>query len=1280
MTVPIMTSPSNSPTSHNYVTTHNGTYALAAYPKILHSSILSCLKSGRPVSFEPLSSLDLLEYIGAEGNRSIEDLVKQVGHAIENEIFLENHAIVIKNFHKSPSWPKSRSKEGQESQKPKRESTFSSDSNLFSNTGLQKIEEMQCPKIAAGIDFSKNYCSISLGGSCGRVKHFEEVDFSLDFLKENYSEVKIRPRDVSIREDWPEISLGLYIDHLQGKKRLVSTSSGSSKRSHKGKTSTEDNSCNNPSLTSTHSTYGIYGKDLSCPSEWANFLRLLIPDEWLIKGGSDLMRFMPTNDQPECLMIYIGDAGTRTPGHLDLCASIGHNLMIHVEGSEDFDYAPIENLVAPSPRNAINSEGFSLEEAKKVCQKNTPIVSPGYALWFIIDPRDRQLASDYWAAYCPKASRLLPSNTNEYVSLDELNFLSESNYFSHSMNALALDATFLPIEYLVNAPFKVLVHAQSLGDFVILPGNAPHQVLNLGSTATSKIAWNRITPTTLINFLTDGRVERECIEKKIKCLERDFEKVKSLERNGKREYLEKDGYREDRYRDTSKEYYYREDYKRNLESRYRDSKELKEYNDFRHSFHSMDIDTTDQQLQFYRRLLNTFDFTLGHVTGYHTLGKQEVYRMKTIAFYALSEYCRPDFFVLKCCCSGLRYESNLIKSDSNKVITAAVASYKSDLRMLTELASFLAFEEMIPGYEFPTNDTFYDPFRIFSNSPTEGFHNIKYADVVPSNTECVLRAGYDDRQISLEGRYLKTHSYSCDFCKCDIFNRFFHCSRPHEDILDSNGDSGHFLDLCVRCVALGRTCRHIESLEMRVVDSTMLINLQIAILKANHLLLKLGNLASNSALSSNSSLACHLSGKFLDLPAAAVTLQDVARFRRENYSEWQTKLHRFPITAFAFTIFVSRSFLRERQNNCKNMQKINSFLTQAKLIAEKSVSSMDEGLRIFLNNTIGTFRDQYFPECIQCCCPKSEKRMGSQIPYPPKLMIKANGNWLCEECLFNNFQVDFYRLIQSRKLENNSLFLGTHPTTICQYIGRNTDHIILDPFSFCTIPDPTNRGHSWLGISAFDKYLLQVQVIYEHLLKTELFRNNPFYFPTTLSTTSLEDHEIFLASVINTVTFKRESFFTIPKFFQACPQIATYRYLNDAQLLDYITVQKLYLERVGKEEGAHENARTEDTRYLEGQNGEATVNNKRRKNKIQEMISPSKYSSPTYSTLELKEHKNQRSKNEPKITSSLKRTKSLSRPTIYHSRKTRNAATAETTFTESTQGNPLKLMPILSPR
>lgn len=79
----------------------------------------------------------------------------------------------------------------------------------------------------------------------------------------------------------------------------------------------------------------LYGKDLSCPEEWkAAILSKIMPEDLKMKGPNDLLGFLPVEMQPECLMAYIGGDGTLTPCHVDLCGSVGHNILVH-QSTED---------------------------------------------------------------------------------------------------------------------------------------------------------------------------------------------------------------------------------------------------------------------------------------------------------------------------------------------------------------------------------------------------------------------------------------------------------------------------------------------------------------------------------------------------------------------------------------------------------------------------------------------------------------------------------------------------------------------------------------------------------------------------------------------------------------------------------------------------------------------------------------------------------------------------------------------------------------------------------
>jgi hypothetical protein len=63
--------------------------------------------------------------------------------------------------------------------------------------------------------------------------------------------------------------------------------------------------------------------------------------------------------------------------------------------------------------------------------------------------------------------------------------------------SLCYQSFVVPEELFLSAPFPVYRTEQRVGDFVLVPSQCLHQVKNNGGR-TTKIAWNRITPDSLI--------------------------------------------------------------------------------------------------------------------------------------------------------------------------------------------------------------------------------------------------------------------------------------------------------------------------------------------------------------------------------------------------------------------------------------------------------------------------------------------------------------------------------------------------------------------------------------------------------------------------------------------------------------------------------------------------------------------------------------------------------------------------------------------------------------
>ena len=212
----------------------------------------------------------------------------------------------------------------------------------------------------------------------------------------------------------------------------------------------------------------IYLKDIDCPEVWHDKLKEQIPasvfylnDSTGDTGGpgstyeanpngpggrngrgaaraGDLMSCLPPKMRADNMMCYIGHEGTYTPAHREMCASLGHNLMVETSGALDDDGKPAK---------------------------------PGSSIWFMTETKDRHLVSEYW--------------------------------LSTLGHDIEVEGHFAQINAWKAAPFKTYIVEQKVGDFILIPPLAPHQVWNRG-TRTMKAAWNRTTVETLEMALNEA--------------------------------------------------------------------------------------------------------------------------------------------------------------------------------------------------------------------------------------------------------------------------------------------------------------------------------------------------------------------------------------------------------------------------------------------------------------------------------------------------------------------------------------------------------------------------------------------------------------------------------------------------------------------------------------------------------------------------------------------------------------------------------------------------------
>lgn len=114
-------------------------------------------------------------------------------------------------------------------------------------------------------------------------------------------------------------------------------------------------------------------------------------------------------------------------------------------------------------------EGTYTPAHKEMCaslgQNMMVHTSPGASsVWFMTASEDRDIVAEYWLGG-----------------------------LGHDIE---VEAHFASIDSFKEAPFPVYIVEQKVGDYILVPPLAPHQVWNRGE-ATMKVAWNRTTPETL---------------------------------------------------------------------------------------------------------------------------------------------------------------------------------------------------------------------------------------------------------------------------------------------------------------------------------------------------------------------------------------------------------------------------------------------------------------------------------------------------------------------------------------------------------------------------------------------------------------------------------------------------------------------------------------------------------------------------------------------------------------------------------------------------------------
>lgn len=281
--------------------------------------------------------------------------------------------------------------------------------------------------------------------------------FSKQWLEDNLGTKHEKVRDIPNGVDIP-MTLGHYLRSMDQLTKMFSSSKGSYKDERRQR---------------------LYMKDIDCPDAWADHLKQVMPESVYYlndciesrTGGDGAIR--EANEYGQ--MRYgkgvapAGDLMSSLPPEmraLNMMCYIGH------EGT----YTPAHREMCASLGQNIMVEASEGGRGEKA----------GSSIWFMTETSERELVSEY--------------------------FLS---MLGHDIE---VEKHFAQVNAWKKAPFNVWVVEQKVGDLILIPPLAPHQVWNRG-TRTIKAAWNRTTVDTLELAIHEAlpRARMVCRDEQYKC-------------------------------------------------------------------------------------------------------------------------------------------------------------------------------------------------------------------------------------------------------------------------------------------------------------------------------------------------------------------------------------------------------------------------------------------------------------------------------------------------------------------------------------------------------------------------------------------------------------------------------------------------------------------------------------------------------------------------------------------------------------------------------------------
>ncbi|MCJ1295153.1 hypothetical protein MMC34_006714 [Xylographa carneopallida] len=212
----------------------------------------------------------------------------------------------------------------------------------------------------------------------------------------------------------------------------------------------------------------IYLKDIDCPSVWHDKLKEQIPPGvfYLNDGTGEVGGPGSVNEPNPHGLGLRKSRGAARAGDLMSClppAMRAENMMCYIGHEGTYTPAHREMCASLGQNIMVETSGTVGEDGKPT--------KPGSSIWFMTETKDRHLVSEYW--------------------------------LSTLGHDIEVESHFAQINAWKAAPFTTYIVEQKVGDFLLIPPLAPHQVWNRG-TRTMKAAWNRTTVETLEMALNEA--------------------------------------------------------------------------------------------------------------------------------------------------------------------------------------------------------------------------------------------------------------------------------------------------------------------------------------------------------------------------------------------------------------------------------------------------------------------------------------------------------------------------------------------------------------------------------------------------------------------------------------------------------------------------------------------------------------------------------------------------------------------------------------------------------